>query len=218
MGASQSIKKLDSFASVCPGRRRLIRRLVTAALVIATAGPVILRAQGRGRILNIIMPPDMMASMATPIPTPQYLPAGYVLLGAYTGQSDGFGTGNAEVRIQYLNPKYIRSVFSPLTMYVSAMTENRFGGTADLAPELITLRIKDTTVEAQYFGGISAEPPQSERVLPNSQGSQWKSSSLNALVFPFDGFMIGIRGSKLEGVGRSELIRVAQSLTYTVRQ
>ena len=33
----------------------------------------------------------------------------------------------------------------------------------------------------------------------------------------FDGFMIGIRDNKESGVGRSELIKVAKSLTYTVR-
>jgi len=60
-------------------------------------------------------------------------------------------------------------------------------------------------------------PARGERNLPSGRLVDWVTSAFNALVFPFDGFMIGIRGSKQGSVGRSELIKVASSRTYTAR-
>jgi hypothetical protein len=215
MGASQSTKDLNSSLAIRSGRRRLIFCLAMAAAVIATAGHINLRAQANAQILRLrYMPPDLQAQMAPTIPTPQYVPAGYVLLGAYTGQSDGFGTGQSEVRIQYLNPRYLRRTFSPLTIFVSSMTDNRIGGTADRTPELISLQIGNVTVEAQYFNRMWAEAPHGERSLPDGKRARGETGNLNALVFPFAVFMIGIRGNKAAGVGRSELIKIASSLTY----
>jgi hypothetical protein len=217
MGVNQSIKDLNSSLFVRSGRRRLIISLSMAAVVIATAGRINMRAQPNTQIplrLYMHMPPDLRAEMASVIPTPQYVPAGYVLLGAYTRQSDGFGTGESEVRIQYLNPRYIRKVFSPLTIFVSLMTDNRLGGTAGQEPELISLRIGNAAVEAQYFSSIWVESAHGGKTLTYQRRGQGETSHLNALVFPFAGFMIGIRGNKAGGIDRSELIKIASSLTY----
>lgn len=217
MGVNQSIKDLKSSLSARSGRRRLIISLSMVAVAIATAGRISMQAQPNTQIplrLYMHMPPDLRAEMAGVIPIPQYVPAGYVLLGAYTRQPDGFGTGESEVRIQYLNPKYIRKAFTPLTIFVSSMTDNRLGGTAGQEPELISLRIGNATVEAQYFSSTSVEPAHGGKSLPYQKHIQGETSHLNALVFPFAGFMIGIRGNKAGGVGRSELIKIASSLTY----
>lgn len=217
MGASKSIKDLDRPVSIRPWRLGLIHCLAMAAVVSAITGQINLRAQASYQTPMrhyMKMPPDMRTEMASVIPTPQYVPEGYVFLGAYTRQPDGFGTGESEVRIQYLNPRYIRRAFSPLTIFVSSMTDNRLGGTAGREPELISLRIGNATVEAQYFSSMCVEPAPGGKSLTHRKRVYGETSNLNALVFPFAGFMIGILGNKTRGVGRSELIKIASSLSY----
>ncbi len=219
MGASQSINNLESSSSVRTALRKLIYFLTVVAVSAATAGPINLMAQVNDRIpRHAPMPPELLAEAVPAVPTPQYVPPGYVFNGAYRGEPDGFRTGKSEIKFAYLNLKVFRShIWAPLFVFVSPMTDNFFGGTEDHAPELLRLRIGVVTVEARYFDGCWKPTPDGERILANGKRVTWNTSNLNSLVFPFDGFMIGISGGKLDGVGRAELIKVAKSLTYTVR-
>jgi hypothetical protein len=211
MGASQRIINWNPFASLYSWRRRLVRCLAVAALVIAATGSIGLRAQKD-------MPPELPAPAPPAVPRPQYVPPGYSLLGEYRGNDDGFGTGEAEIKIAYLNPEvYKKRIFGPLLVIVSPMTSNPFwyaeSGTPAMTPELLTLRIGgEVTVECRYYNGKWRPTPDGERTLPNGTRGTWDTSNLNCLVFPFDGFMIGIVGSKLGGVGRAELIKITESL------
>jgi hypothetical protein len=223
MSSGQSIINLDLSASVHSLRRKLIQTLAIVALVIAAVGAVTLRAQERNRIPHIYMPPDTPAQWSIVIPTPQYLPAGYELFRVFREPIDGFRTGNAEIEFDYIDKScWARKTMCPLQVFVSPMTTNFFSGTLGRKSELLSLWIGNRTVEAQYFIGNGNLPPRSEKALPKRQQPEPDAgdynANLNSLVFPFDGFMIGIRGSKLGGIGRAELIRVARSLTYTVRQ
>ena len=204
MGARQSVINLNPSAPVYPGRRTLIYNLAIAVLVVA-ASSVTLGAQREIRIpLHANLPPDFPAAVNAVIPTPQYLPAGYELWRVYKDPDDGFRTGKAEVEVRYQDPGcYARKIRCRLQIFVSPMTQQPFSGTAGRSPEPLTIRIGNRTVEAQYFAGAGANP----QMGPN----------FNVLVFPLDNFMIGIRGSKQGGVGRSEIIRVAESLECTNR-
>lgn len=216
MGASQSIKSWDSSAFVRTALRELICCLAVVAVAATIAGLVNLRAQGEVRIPpHAYMPPDFPASVSPVIPTPQYLPAGYELWTIKRPVADGFRIGKHEVEIQYRDPGcWARKIRCSLELFVSPMTDRPFFGTAAGAAESVSLGIGNRTVQAQYFKDVGTDlqpgmnPPSIQRL---------EAGNFNALVFPFDRFMIGIRGNKQGGVGRSELIKVAKSLTYTAR-
>lgn len=222
MGASQSTANCTSSAAGHSGWRTLIHCLAMAALFMASMGSVASQAQERHRIPNFYMPPDTSAQWRIVIPTPQYLPAGYHLFRVFREPLDGFNTGKGEIEFDYADPKCgAGKTMCPLQIFVSPMTVRPFSGTVGRTAESLSLWIGNRPVEAEYFIGNGNVQPQGEKALPNNQQPQPEpndyNSNLNSLVFPFDGFMIGMRGSKLGGVGRAELIRVAKSLTYTVR-
>lgn len=177
------------------GRRRFMGWLGAAAGGIAAMGQISSRTLG-----------------GTEIPIPHYIPEGYSLIGEYKGEVDGFRTGESEIKLAYLSPNVNRrGIFGPLFIFISPMTDNHFGGTVDAKPEVMELRIGDVTVEARYFDGAWNRAPNGETVLPNGTRVTWNTRNLNSLVFALDGFMIGIRGSKQAGVGRTELIKIASS-------
>jgi hypothetical protein len=182
------------------GRRRFIAWLGAAAAGIAAVGHLSSRTMG-----------------TTVIPIPHYIPEGYSLVGEYRGEPDGFRTGDSEIKLAYLNPKVTRKlIFGPLFVFVSPMTSNSLwwaeSGTPAITPEQVTLRIAGAvTVEGQYYNGCWKPTPDGDRTLPNGTRGIWNTNSLNSLVFPFDGYMIGIVGSKQGGVGRTELIKMASS-------
>jgi hypothetical protein len=189
------IKNRDVAGTGGMGRRRFIGWLGAAAGGIAAMGHVSSRTMG-----------------TTVIPIPHYIPEGYSLIGEYMGDDDGFRTGKSEIKFAYLSPEVFKKrIFGPLFVFVSPMTDNFFGGTEDAKPEVMELRIGEVAVEARYFNGCWKPTPNGERILANGKRATWDTSNLNSLVFPFDGFMIGIRGGKQGGVGRTELIKIASS-------
>lgn len=222
MGASQSRINWNPFASARPGRRRLIHYLLAAAAIIGVTSVVTLGAQESHRVIAIYMPPDTPAQSSVVIPTPQFLPAGHEMFRVFREPIDGFRTGGAEIEFDYIDKScWTRGKICPLQVFVSPITTNPFAGTVGRKSEMLSFWIGNRTVEAQYFIGNGNLQPEGENFRPNRQRPKPDASdfnaNLNSLVFPFDGFMIGIRGSKLGGVGRAELIKVAKSLTYTVR-
>ncbi len=218
MGARQSIINLKPFASVCPERRRLVYSLVMAVLAIA-ANAVTLWAQGEIRIpTHAFMPPDFPATVNEVIPTPQYLPAGYELWRIYKIPAAAPRTGKSYVEVQYRDPGcWERKINCSLNVFVSPRTHRPFSGTTGRTPESLSLRIGNRTVQAQYFKSVGTDLQPWTNPLAGEQGSRREASDFNALVFPLDRFVVGIRGSKQGGVGRSELIKVAESLAYTAR-
>jgi hypothetical protein len=219
MGASQSIIIWNPFASVYSWRRRLIYCLAVAAVTATIFGPVNLRAQQEIRIpLHTYMPPDFPATVNALIPTPQYLPAGYEMWKVNRHPADGFGTGKAEIEIQYRDPGcWARKTACPLQVFVSPMTERPFAGTTGLTPQSLSLRIGSETVEAQYFNWMESDSAPGGKTLPSRWKARLEAGNSNALVFPFDRFKIAIRGNRSAGAGRAELIKVAKSLAYTER-
>jgi hypothetical protein len=220
MGASQSIKHPESSLSVLTAARRLIYCLAAAAAVAATiAGPVNLRAQREVLIpQHAYMPPDFPATVNAFIPTPQYLPPGYELWKVNRHPADGFGTGKAEIEVQYRDPVcWARKTACPLQVFVSPMTDRPFAGTTGHTPQTLRLHIGKRTVEAQYFIWMESDSTPGGKALPGRWEARLEGSNSNTLVFAFDRYMIAIRGNRLAGAGRSELIKIAKSLAYTKR-
>lgn len=217
MNKRQSIINLKLSASVYSKRQTLVYRVAIAVLVVA-AGSVTLRAQREIRIpLHAYMPPDFPASINAVVPRPQYLPLGYELWRIYKDPADGFRTGKSEVEIEYRDPGcWTQKIRCSIELFVSPMTDKPFSGTAAGSPESHSFRIGNRTVQAQYFKSMGTDFQPGANVPPGMPGSV-KSSNFNALVFPFGRFIIGIRGSKQGGADRSELIKVAESLTYNTR-
>jgi hypothetical protein len=219
MGANQSIRYLNLSSFVRAGLISLIHCLAMVGVALAIAGSASLRAQRDVRIpISSYMPPDFPATVDAVIPTPQYLPAGYELWRIYKDPADGFGTGKAEIEAQYRDPRcWARKTTCSLQVFVSPMTDGPLSGTASRTPERLSLRIGNRTVRAQYFNVMGTDLSQGNNPLPNGQQPGHEASDFNALIFPFDHFMVAIRGNRAAGVGRSELIRMAKSLTYTSR-
>jgi hypothetical protein len=218
MGASQSIKALDSSAFHRAALQKVLRYLAVAAVALFVAGSANLRAQRDVRIPGHALPPDFPASVSDVIPTPQYLPAGYELWKINRHPADGFGTGKTEIEVQYKDPRcWARKIRCSLQVFVSPMTDRPFSGTALGTAESVSLPIGKRTVQARYFKSMEADFQPGNNMLPNLQRPHLTAANFNALVFPFDRFMIGILGSKQGGVDRSELIKVAKSLAYAAR-
>ena len=218
MGARQSTNNLDSSPSV----RTTLQKL-TYCLAIAVAativGQVNLRAQREIPIpQHAYMPPDFPATVNADIPTPQYLPPGYELWKVNRHPADGFGTGKAEIEVQYRDPGcWARKTTCPLQVFVSPMTDRPFAGTVGHTPRSLSLRIGSRTVEARYYNWVESDFAPRGKTLPNRCEARLEAGNFNALVFTFDRHMIAIRGNRLEGASRSELIKVAKSLAYTKR-
>jgi hypothetical protein len=218
MGARQSIINLNPLASACSDRRRVLYSLAMTALVVA-AGAVTLRAQRDVRVpIPSYMPPDFPATVNAVIPTPQYLPAGYELWTIKRPLADGFGTGKTEIEVQYRDPGcWDRKMNCSLQLFVSPVTEKPFSGTTGQTPEKLSLRIGSRTVEGQYFNRIDLESTPGGRIILRGDEALLDPGDFNALVFPFDRLMVALRGNRTAGIGRSELLKVAESLTYTAR-
>jgi hypothetical protein len=178
-----------------------------------------LQAQQEIRIpRHAYMPPEFPGSVNAVIPTPQYLPAGYELWKINRRPADGFGAGKTEIEVQYKDPRcWARKIRCSLQVFVSPMTERPFAGTTGRTPQSLTLRIGSETVEAQYFSWMESDSAPGGKTLPSRWKARLEAGNSNALVFPFDGFMIAIRGNRSAGAGRAELIKVAKSLAYTER-
>jgi hypothetical protein len=218
MGARQSIINLKPFASVCPERRRLNYSLVMAVLVIA-ASAATLWAQGEIRIpLHAFMPPDFPATVNEVIPTPQYLPAGYELWRIYKIPAAGSRTGKSYVEVQYRDPGcWERKINCSFQVFVSPRTGRTISGPTGSAPESLSLRIRNRTVQAQYFKSVGTDLQPWTNPLPGEQGARQEASNYNALVFRLDAFIIGIRADSQARLSRAELIKVAESLKYKAR-
>jgi hypothetical protein len=219
MGVSQSNKVLKPSTAPCSGRRGLFCCLSMAAIAVLFGGPASLRAQQEIRIpQHAYMPPDFPASVSAVIPTPQSLPAGYELWKINRQPADGFGTGKPEIEVLYRDPGcWARKIDCSLQVFVSPITDRPFSGTTGRTPESFSLRIGNRTVEAKYFNTLERDSTLGGRALLDGREARLETGNFNALVFPFDRFMIGIRGNRQAGVGRSELIKVAKSLAYTER-
>jgi hypothetical protein len=163
------------------------------------------------------MPPDFPATVNAVIPTPEYLPAGYELWRIYKTPAAGSRTGKSYVEVQYRDPGcWDRKMNCSLQVFISPMAGRPFLGTTGSAPESLSLRIGGRTVRAQYFADTGIEWPEGGTTFLKGR-VLLEHGNYNALVFPLDDFMIGIRADSQARLSRAELIKFAESMTYKAR-
>lgn len=208
---------LKSFAWACPERRRLVCSLFMAILALA-ASSVTLRGQAEIRIPHpAFMPPDFPATVNAVIPTPKYLPARYELWRIYEIPAAGSRTGKSYVEVEYRDPGcWDRKMNCSLQVFVSPRMDRLFSGTMGSVPEALSLHIGRRTVQARYFADTETEWPQGGTPFLMDEALR-EHSNYNALIFPLDNFMIGIRADSQAQLSRDLLIKVAGSLTYKAR-
>ena len=155
--------------------------------------------------LGITAPPT---ALATKVPMPTYLPPGYRFFVTATDEPDGFRTGPAEIKFVYVNPAYWGRLKCPLLVFVSPPTAHDFEGTNGHTPEPLRLTLSTgEVVEARYFDGMWRGRPEGEAYALTFPFTQFLTGP------PFAQVLIGLRGFQKGKVDRSELIKIAESIS-----
>ncbi len=139
---------------------------------------------------------------------PRYLPADYQYITRYTDRLDGFGGGSEEVALWYTNPKNPLAFARPLAIYQTpAPRRAGFATTAQrLATTVTLLAASGKAIAAKYHDGCWISP------VGHPQPLAWDTNDVHSLTFTLGNLTIGLRGSRVAGVTKDELIRVASSL------
>jgi hypothetical protein len=113
-------------------------------------------------------------------------------------RDDGFG-GEDEVALWYQS---LSAHNHPLAIYFTSSPQEKFFGLGSMErSETIRLPMSNgEVVVADYYDGIFS-------------GRDWTRATAHSLVFAWQGLTFGIRGSRVSGVSRDELTRVANGLT-----
>jgi hypothetical protein len=179
-------------------RRNFLQRAAAAVVgwrAAAMVAPAMVVAAPR--IQQNVPPPGFL--------TPSYLPVGFQAGATHTDRLDGFGGGKTELALVYRRGSTTVAWSNPLTVY-QAMTpqHDALATTEHRSPEAAQLLMRSgERVVASYHDGMWQ---------PAGSGLKWMTASAHSLTFVFRGMRIGVRGSRLTGVTRDELVRVAQSL------
>ncbi len=193
-------------------RRRVLKFLATlfGGAVALTSGRSLLSEPNRV---------SAAAVLPTGYPAPKYLPRDYQLVEVYANRTDGFG-GSDERALWYSNPKNLQGFNNPLAVYVTRQPK-RSSLVAMRQGSPIALNLASgASVQADYHDGLWMRDPSASNVPLSNQiqlrdGSGvlvWVTSNAHSLTFNMGGFTVGIRGARMAGVERNELIRVASSL------
>lgn len=129
-------------------------------------------------------------------PYPSYLPAGFAFSHRYLDRPDGFRVPG-EVALWYLQSSK-NGYNNPLAVFIAPSMGEGFGGARGRQGANVQVQLQGGTVSAAYHSGMGLHGE--------------KTPHVHALIFPFQQFVVGIRGSRLVGVDEGELTRVAESL------
>jgi len=159
------------------------------------------------------------AVLPTGYPAPKYLPRDYQLVEVYANRTDGFG-GSDERALWYSNPRNLQGFNNPLTVYVTRQPKrSSLVATRQGIPVALSFS-SGASAQAEYHDGLWMRDPSAPNVPSSNQlqlrdGSGvlvWVTSNAHSLTFNMGGITVGIRGARMAGVDRNELIRVASSL------
>jgi len=172
----------------------------------------------RKGLRNPILPEETRGGLSTPNALrPSHLPQGYRLVTVYTGRPDGFGGGADETALWYKSSDYPDAESYPMGLFYTSHPVRPFGGTEEHAGEPISIPSSNINISnALYYDGMwTSAAVDPERVLSNGFGLRWDRRVVNAVVAQSGAYTIGVRGSKLHGVGRAELALVLASITLS---
>jgi len=141
-------------------------------------------------------------------PTPRYLPNGYRLSAQYIDRPDGFGGGSTELALWYVNPKHPQGFNNPLSIYIVPRPQHSSIGATEgrHGTSMILTMVSGAIVSADYHDGFWMPSPDGLGQLV------WNTDNVHSLTFKLHSFTVGVRGSRLVGISREELVRIASSL------
>lgn len=190
-------------------RRGFLKRLGGAAAGVlawrARHGPMVGAASPLAPSTLLVR--RALPSTAQSFPQPTYVPSAYKLTEIYHNRPDGFGEGSDEVAFFFADRTDPLGFNNPLAVYVArqpqhtalACTENRQGDQLNLP------LASGETVQARYHDGLWAGQ--------GGDGSPvWEGHNVHSLTFNAGEFTVGVRGSRVVGVDREKLTRVASSI------
>ena len=161
-------------------------------------------------------------------PAPAYLPAGFRFLKEQEQPVDGFhgtipfGRDIEQVALLYEGPTDPRAggqMRFPISFIATRSHGHRLGGTERREGVADTIRFTDgTETTATYWDGMWAPPrvyDSAGTAVPPPRGTApvWSRENFHAIVYRWRDYTIGIRASRLNGVSREELLRIAASTT-----
>lgn len=152
----------------------------------------------------------------THYPKPTYVPPGYQPAAFYTGRSDGFGGGDSEFCIIYINPTIVSKsgggFTHPLQIFYARTPKKPMSGTIDRAPTPIEIAIRGVIpVTAEYWDGTWRHAPDGDHGF-NGQRFRWTNDDAHSLAFRFGTLTVGIRAFRSGNVTLEEMKKIAASL------
>ncbi len=210
--------KTPSLLSAAHGSR-IPRRGMLKFLVSAFGGALAWKSRGTVQMGDMLV---AAAPAASADPVPRYLPVGYRLEEIYTGRTDGFGAAADQRAYWYKNPNHPLGYNNPLVVYVARQPKHTsLVPTRRGEPVVLSLPTGES-VQAEYHDGLwsrsSAGAPNVARdrqiALPDGSGTLvWETGNPHSISFSAHGLTFGVRGARLAGIDRRELIRVANSVS-----
>lgn len=196
--------------------RALARRSFLKGLAALSGGVLTWRAaeassaSGVAHAQENSAPPSPLAGLPESYqgyPAPSYIPAGFALSEVFTERPDGFLIGSAELAFWYVNWRHTLGVSNPLSIYVAPWQDNaQLVTSAPRSGEPTILSGGNAkAVQAEYHDGFWTYSGETD-------GLVWNTTNVHSLTFRTPGFIIGVRGARLTGVGLDEFTRVAASL------
>lgn len=191
----------------------LMIKLLSAAALLpkplrALSGPP--RSQNsKSKILSGIEN-EQLPEIPAGYPRPAYLPVGYRYAQSIKGNRGGFRATD-EVMLLYGNTK--AQVYpSGLQVFMARMPKNSFFGTERAPVTKIALSINGMPVVGEYYDGQWGFGGNGIASAESIGEFSWDRSNMHVLVFDFGELKVGIRGFRIAGVSKSDLIRVAESI------
>jgi len=159
--------------------------------------------------------PDYRAARVSVLPVdypnPAYLPSGYRFSYATRRVQAGFRSKD-EVLLLYGDPMLKTAYPFPFHVCMTKHPENAFAGTELATSADVLLTIRGLSIVGQYYDGMWLPTDSGTIRTPNGQWLTWDRSNGHMLVARINGITVGVRGYRLAGVSKSELLRVVESI------
>ncbi len=147
----------------------------------------------------------------TQLPTPSYLPSGYLLAERVDG-AEGFGSGPNQVSLFYRRSLQSDDVHYPLVVYIAPSGSAELAATEGGPSQPLDLNVPAVT--AVYHDGMWAPGGgDSEKNIGGQTVIHWEGASgFHSITAHTATNTFGVRAPKNRGVGFDELVKVVRSL------
>ena len=190
-----------------PSRRRFATWLGSIVGVFLANNWVVSLVRGRGGLPRA--KPHHAVGLG--YPTPRYIPADFRYYYTYRNRPDGFRGGDAEIAIFYRNPKLRDGHSQPLMIFIAPQASVELALVEGREAKVLPLVLNDgRSVTAHYHDGCWQVDPQGP-VVRNGRRWSWNTQRMHSVVFPVEGYVVGIRAGRRSGISLEQLLIVAAS-------